>query len=494
MKDLETKVDDLEKASESTNHENGRLRAQVEKLNMELKEYRKRLALNSTAASHSPPQAAPSARNPYNGNDFQFAFPKFGDLPGSSFMNNGAMAKTSSSVPAGQRPASSSNTSLPERKESSGSTNGRSPTNTNGAFAASSGAAKPYQVSASGFNNNNNTTNSNYEELNGLFSPSILETASRNNSTDYLSYTGSNNTSGSTGQQGSNCGNNALPQMPKAQRGSSTSITASPSSSMSLNGLDSSCGTTPEASADSPDHRKTSEGTLNTINEEANTHHKIEGKESFCDEWAKACGNIANPVPPMLSLSNGPSAPSSVLKSPVSDVNGIDWLAQQNGGQFDPVLFGDYRDPQDSVLNNNYGEFFNDAFPLQDFGSPYNTGEVASPPQKRDLMQEIEIQQNGGPEDVVPGETQKYLSCDKIWSVQSQNFACSCPTDASVCRERVKSSEKVQSGEVDMDDLCSQLKSKAKCSGSGAVIDQRDVDRILGPAIPEQQNFFKMFS
>ena len=32
-----------------------------------------------------------------------------------------------------------------------------------------------------------------------------------------------------------------------------------------------------------------------------------------------------------------------------------------------------------------------------------------------------------------------------------------------------------------MDDLCSQLKMKAKCSGKGAVIDQADVDKILGP-------------
>ena len=35
-----------------------------------------------------------------------------------------------------------------------------------------------------------------------------------------------------------------------------------------------------------------------------------------------------------------------------------------------------------------------------------------------------------------------------------------------------------------MDDLCSQLKMKAKCSGKGAVIDQADVDQILGPLPP----------
>lgn len=55
-------------------------------------------------------------------------------------------------------------------------------------------------------------------------------------------------------------------------------------------------------------------------------------------------------------------------------------------------------------------------------------------------------------------------------------------------------SQKITSGEMDMDDLCSQLKSKAKCSGKGAVIDQADVDAILGPAPTDQKDFFSMFS
>ena len=45
-----------------------------------------------------------------------------------------------------------------------------------------------------------------------------------------------------------------------------------------------------------------------------------------------------------------------------------------------------------------------------------------------------------------------------------------------------------------MDDLCSQLKSKAKCSGSGAVIDQKDVDAILGPAPNSEKDVLKMFT
>ena len=47
-----------------------------------------------------------------------------------------------------------------------------------------------------------------------------------------------------------------------------------------------------------------------------------------------------------------------------------------------------------------------------------------------------------------------------------------------------------------MDDLCTQLKSKAKCSGSGAVISQSDVDAILGPPAGKdngEPDFLKMF-
>ena len=181
-------------------------------------------------------------------------------------------------------------------------------------------------------------------------------------------------------------------------------------------------------------------------------------------------------------------------------------MVQQNGGTFDPVLFGDYRDPQDSILNNSFGDFFNDAFPSPvDFTSPYNTGEsVDAPqpqpqpqPQKRNLMEEVEVQQNGGPEkeefisDVNP---KQFLTCDKLWSVDQGPLLQLNSTKVSRSRDRVQSSEKVKSGTADMDELCSQLKSKAKCSGSGAVIEQKEVDRILGPAPTDQQDFLKMFS
>lgn len=250
----------MEKTSETTNHENGRLRAEVTRLNTELKEYRKRLSMNGTGGGRTPPSAAAyssQSRNFYNNpNDFQFAFPKFGDLP--SFMSSGSLAKTDSPTNPAQR---ASPPSVPGvmRTNSSGSMGANSPTNLNGSY--NIGSTNDYGTYQSPTNSNNSI-----DGLNGLFSPSILETARRSNSTDYLNFD-----------------TTATAPYPEKQDSvnsqSSISITTSPSaSSMSNNGLDSSCGTTPEPSADSPDNRKGSEATLNTINEESIDPSNIQGK------------------------------------------------------------------------------------------------------------------------------------------------------------------------------------------------------------------------
>ena len=107
-------------------------------------------------------------------------------------------------------------------------------------------------------------------------------------------------------------------------------------------------------------------------------------------------------------------------------MNGFDWMAQQNGGQFDPVLFGDYRDPQDNIVNS-FGDYFNDAFPINDFASPYNTGNMTSQQPKRDFMKEIDVQANRSPNGMSPDQEQrKFLACDKLWFVQSRKLAINC--------------------------------------------------------------------
>ena len=238
-------------------------------MNIELKEYRKRLSLNTTAAGYSPPPSATQSQSYANGNDFQFNFPKFGDLPG-SFLSNGSITKTTSPTQIGQRSAAASSATPPGiiRKQSSGTSNERSPSSFNGISSTTTGLTGPKQGSSNGLHNN-------YDDLNGLFDPSVLENASRNNSRDYLSYATSKAVSApNTAKTGSMSSVNGHTQKPTLQHNSSTSITGSPTSSASHGALDSSCGTTPESSADSPDNRKSSEGGLDTINVAGKTQNK----------------------------------------------------------------------------------------------------------------------------------------------------------------------------------------------------------------------------
>ena len=338
---------------------------------MELKEYRKRLSLNSTGASHSPPQSAARSFYNSNGSDFQFAFPKFGDLPG-SFLNNGSIAKTTSPPLAGQRSASTSSPSLPgfTRKPSSDSASSKSPTNLNGTTAS----PQTYQRSSNSFDSNK------FGELSGLFSPSILENASRSSSGDYVSYP-SNKTASLNGlaRPGSISSTNGQAHMANGRHASSASITNSPASSMS-HALDSSCGTTPESSADSPDNRKSSEGIYRPSTKKQCLSPNREVRNPFVTNGSKRAA--ASPNRSLRCLQS--LRCSSCFKYGEVRHQWHRLVCPTERRQFDPVLFGDYRDPQDNILSNNaFGDFFNDAFPTQDFSSPYNTGDFVSPPAKQ---------------------------------------------------------------------------------------------------------------
>jgi AP-1-like transcription factor len=46
-------------------------------------------------------------------------------------------------------------------------------------------------------------------------------------------------------------------------------------------------------------------------------------------------------------------------------------------------------------------------------------------------------------------------------------------------REKLQNCPKAQTGEFDLDGLCSELTKKAKCSGTGPVVGETDFDTIL---------------
>jgi len=103
--------------------------------------------------------------------------------------------------------------------------------------------------------------------------------------------------------------------------------------------------------------------------------------------------------------------------------------------------------------------FFTEAFALPDFSSPYNTIPSPAPP-KKDLVAQIDAKQSAD-EEVVPGEdTSKMLPCHTIW-------------------DRLQACPKVKEGEFDLDGLCKDLQKKAKCSETGAVVNESDFNKIM---------------
>lgn len=49
-------------------------------------------------------------------------------------------------------------------------------------------------------------------------------------------------------------------------------------------------------------------------------------------------------------------------------------------------------------------------------------------------------------------------------------------------RDRLQSMEKFRNGEIDVDNLCSELRTKARCSEGGVVVKQDDVEAIMSRA------------
>lgn len=117
----------------------------------------------------------------------------------------------------------------------------------------------------------------------------------------------------------------------------------------------------------------------------------------------------------------------NAAKSPTPQLNGFDYFANQNGGQFDPTLFGEYRDTQNAIIGDGdfTGGFFNDAFLNAGYGSPFHFGDTPAV-QKPNPLEEIERIQDGEDE-VVPGEDiNSMLNCHKIWLVTLLSFKVSC--------------------------------------------------------------------
>jgi len=481
LKDLETKVTELEKASEAANHENGLLRAQVDRLQIELREYRKRLSQNSGLLSRTPPLGGnmflPNAASSNNSNNFQFEFPKFGSLPGGVFGNNNVAKKASLNDNNNANGVNGINAKngVNGVLNRNGS-NGRSLSPRSQARAGGSISSEASPQANGSMSSNAGTPERSNNSVSSVFTPASFNGQSGDGSLAFDSWftttTSAEPESISNGQQ-------ANPRI--FQFNSSNNSTASPGSTSSASqyggGPNSSCGTSPE-----PSHNSPKTGNLDTIAEGCSTVQTSDGEITFCDKLNMACGNIRNPIPRTKSQtsdgikSTGANAQTTdtqdkttALPQKDSDFNYFAALANQNGGGFDPQLFDTYREPQNAIVGDGdfTGGFFNDALPAGDFGTPFDWANITAPTgltpfvSKQNPLEVADAIQNGEEDEVVPADDHgSMLTCHKIW-------------------DKLQDRPDFKDGSLDIDGLCSELRAKARCSESGVVIDQKDVDSAL---------------
>ncbi|EPS41511.1 hypothetical protein H072_4550 [Dactylellina haptotyla CBS 200.50] len=476
LKDLEQKVQDLEKVSESTTQENKVLKDQVEKLQTELKEYRKRFSMGGGGHSRSPSNSISNSLGSLDTlsttGGFNFDFPLFGSFaaPGQHVIGGSKSSLTNSP----NRGTSISPTNYRvgpgileidrAGRNSLGSVSPQNSTTNSPAVRSNSNAfanginQSPLQVHRVSIDEPRfNPTN---DILSDLFSPSILQAVNNDTNADYMNKGTSFSSSQST------------PHMSSLFSFSDSPSASSVSQHSMKNGQNnsSSCGTTPEAmdASSPPSNKADAAARLNSITEEGeqrvlpNRQHRgssVGDETSFCDMLGQACGNPNNPLP----------AAGRINQSEDTTNNSFAWLAAQNGGSFDTSLFNDYRDPVagggEQPFNTAGMSYFDDAFP-----SAFDLSIPPTPPvntaTKAKTMAPGLNEEEDEDEEVVPAdEPNSFLKCNQIW-------------------DKVQSHPKYASGEIDMDNLCTELRAKAKCSEKGVVVDKKDVDTILNKPIP----------
>lgn len=403
---MEARVEELEKASADANSENGLLKAKIERLQNELKDYKKRLSLNSNTFSQSNPMSNQLSmflanNNSAANNTFNFEIPQFGNLPTATtnIFGNNELATSPTSI-------TSQNNG---RQSSIGAAMAANGTNGRSASPQSQGRAsisKPSTNPASASRQNSSGVqieSVNNDALAGLFgsvSPSATPASQptqtlRQNSTSSSSATSYPNRI--------------------FQFNSNPASTASPSASSNSHYDQSSCATSPEPTTNSPALRN-----KDSIAETTNGNNQTSPFMTF-----------ANSLSPT-SLAKSLSPPDQTIDNSQQSQQpqkGIDWFAAQNGGQFDPALFGDYRESQMNIVGDGdfTGGFFADALAApNDFNSPnsnlfnwnYLTTGFTPAIQKANPMDQADLFSSGIDAGQVPvQQTQTTMGCGALMYV-----------------------------------------------------------------------------
>lgn len=321
-------------------------------------------------------------------------------------------------------------------------------------------------------------TNGFPDAINGIFSDGFFNAVDRNEFGS-IANNGSTTTSpdplfdftaSSTNPASSNMSQSRSMSQSTASKATSPSV-----SSMSHKDISSSCGTSPESSSQSPNMQKDKEPQVQSVY-----------RNGFIEERS-----IPAPDPA------------------TTDFN-FDWLATQNGGQFDPVLFNDYRDSQAAVVGDGdfTGGFFDDSMPFADYDN-FNldlepTTTISAPaPSKPSLLEQVAASREGNDEEDAkklhercsqtnnPNETvyekNAMMTAHKIWLVQQLGRIFIGLTNKHY-RNQLQNCPKFVSGDFDIDSLCTELSQKATCTETGVAVPKQAVEDALWRLVGENRS------
>lgn len=188
-------------------------------------------------------------------------------------------------------------------------------------------------------------------------------------------------------------------------------------------------------------------------------------EETFCEQLNLACGNKENPIPKyktknplIISLSDTPSNPADA-PSNKSDIFStgfeLDFLSDYKDQVLDPDFFAAQLSDLDYIGSNPLESV--SSLPVSKDTTTTNssttehssTTEVPKP-----LVDEDDDEDDD--DDTVPA--QQLMTCTAVW-------------------DRISAHPKF--ADLDIDGLCAELRTKAKCSESGVVLTESDVNKVL---------------
>ncbi|KAI5306126.1 DNA-binding transcription factor yap1 [Ascosphaera pollenicola] len=460
LKDLETKVEMLEKVSKDSRQENSLLRAQVARLQVELQEYRKRMSgINDNTVGRTSFGGTPSNFNPSS------------IAPG--YFGAGSMPQNGMNNITGKDPLS---------------------------FLETSKSAAQYGSSQQPSWNASPATAAPYTSQNGILSYTTPQSHPSNSHSVHLG--NSSSTTPSIEPQNiqktapSTSSNGSVKNATHSKHGSPTSCCELVHSNSSTG----SPGSTSNVTLDSPLFNQVRHGQDGKPDTHAQTkssqqqHDPSTYENDSTNKHSQSlCQNMLNEV----NQTSGAELGFQQYTDHVPLIPDFDWFVQQNHGAFDPALFGDYRDPQDAYLSHDLDSFLNDnSF---DISGGNDTLYDLPPSKPQPLPTTIGDDDLKAFEEACKGKTDEKFQKNiqnlldrvsefKRCQLEKAKMAPNCG-DLSENQEdylsltdlwtRVTQAKSFKEKDLDIDSLCTAFKQKACCSETGLRMKPEEIDKIM---------------